>query len=404
MERVAPDAARGPCAGFRVVDFSTVVSGPLCTQILGDLGADVIKVETPRGDVSRMMGPPFREGGLTGMFAQFNRNKRSLVLDLKRDEAPAIAQRLACRADVVVQNFRPGVAERLGIGDDQLRPANPGLVYVAISGFGPDGPYVDLPAYDLVIQGLVGMMPAQGGEGRPSLMKSLLADKCTALTAASAAVAALLARERNGGAGQRVDVPMLDAFAAYALPDMILPEAFQPAEPRTAAGGLDIYRTWETADGHVVGIVIEDAQFQGLCRALGRTDLLDDPRFGSFLGRIQHADALMGLFEDELRKWPSAEFVRRAREHGAPFGPVNDVPDFFQDPQVRHNQTWQDVDDPEMGTLRYLRHPARYAETPASLRRRPPRLGEHTQIVLEEAGFEAAEISSWRDQGIIAQV
>ena len=197
MEHVGPDAARGPCRGFRVVDFSSVVSGPLCTQILGDLGADVIKVETPRGDVSRLMGPPFREGGLSGMFTQFNRNKRSVVLDLKRDGATVIAQRLARDADVVVQNFRPGVAERLGIGDADLRPDNPGLVYLAISGFGPDGPYSRHPAYDLVIQGLIGLMPSQGGDGAPALMKSLLADKCTALTAASAAVSALLARQRS---------------------------------------------------------------------------------------------------------------------------------------------------------------------------------------------------------------
>ncbi|MGH0030340.1 MAG: CaiB/BaiF CoA transferase family protein [Myxococcota bacterium] len=399
MEHVAPDAARGPCTGFRVVDFSTVVSGPLCTQILGDLGADVIKVETPRGDVSRYMGPPFRDGGLTGFFAQFNRNKRSVVLDLKRDEAAAIAQRLARDADVVVQNFRPGVAERLGIGDGDLRPQNPGLIYVAISGFGPDGPYLEQPAYDLVIQGLVGLMPAQGGDGAPTLMKSLLADKSTAMTAASAAVSALLARERNGGEGQRVDVPMIDAFAAYALPDMIVTESFQPAEPNPA--GLDIFRTWETADGYVVGIVIEDAQFAGTCRAMDREDLLEDERFGSFVGRIQHAEELFGVLEQELRKWPTAEFVERARAQGAPFGPVNDLPGFFADPQVRHNRTWEDVEDPETGTTRYLTHPVRYGKTPASLRLHPPRLGQHTQMVLQEAGFDAEQIEAWRTSGIV---
>lgn len=400
MEQVAPEAARGPCRGFRVVDFSTVVSGPLCTQILGDLGADVIKVETPRGDVSRLMGPPFRDGGLTGMFVQFNRNKRSVVLDLKRKEGVEIARRLARDADVVVENFRPGVAERLGIGDADLRPENPGLVYVAISGFGPDGPYRAQPAYDLVIQGLVGLMPAQGGDGTPALMKSLLADKCSALTAASAALAALLARERSGGRGQRVDVPMLDAFAAYALPDMIIRESFQPAEP--AEGGLDIYRTYETADGHVVGIVIEDAQFEAACRALERSDLIEDERYGSFLGRIQNADGLFELLERELRRWPTAEFVDRARAFGAPFGPVNDLAAFFADPQVRHNRTWEDVETPDAGTTRHLGHPVRYAETPASLRRHPPRLGQHTNEVLQEAGFDPGELRRWRGSGVIA--
>ena len=400
MEHTSPDGARGPCAGFRVVDFSTVVSGPLCTQILGDLGADVVKVETPRGDISRMMGPPFRDGGVTGFFTQFNRNKRSVVLDLKHAEAPAIARRLTRGADVVVQNFRPGVAERLGIGDADLRPGNPGLIYVSISGFGPDGPYVKHPAYDLVIQGLIGLMPSQGGDGAPTLMKSLLADKCTAMTAASAAVSALLARERNGGTGQRVDVPMLDAFAAYALPDMISTETFQPAEENSS--GLDIFRTWETADGHVVGLVIEDAQFQGMCRAIERTDLIEDERFSSFMGRIQNADEIFSLFEDELRKWSTAEFVSRAREFGAPFGPVNDLAGFFDDPQVRHNRTWEDVENPERGTTRYLNHPARYSETPASLRRHPPRLGQHTEEVLLEAGFDAVDLLKWRKLAIIS--
>ncbi|HXH28532.1 MAG TPA: CoA transferase, partial [Candidatus Polarisedimenticolia bacterium] len=209
------------------------------------------------------------------------------------------------------------------------------------------------------------------------------------------------ARARNGGAGQRVDVPMLDAFAAYALPDMILPETFQPAEPPPAVG-LDIYRTWETADGYVVGIVIEDAQFQGACRALEREDLLEDARYGNLLGRLQHAEALFGLFADEIRKWPTAAFVERAREHGAPFGPVNDLAGFFADPQVRHNHTWEDVEDPESGTLRYLRHPVRYATTPASLRRHPPRLGQHSQSVLEEAGFDERQIQRLRDLRVIS--
>jgi len=242
-------------------------------------------------------------------------------------------------------------------------------------------------------------MPSQGGDGAPTLMKSLLADKCTAMTAASAAVAALLDRERNGGTGQRVDVPMLDAFAAYALPDMITTESFQPAEENPT--GLDIFRTWETADGHVVGIVIEDAQFQGVCRALDRADLVEDDRFSTFMGRIQHATLLFDVFEGELRKWPTSEFVERARKFGAPFGPVNDLAGFFADPQVRHNRTWEDVENPEAGTTRYLNHPVRYANTPASLRRHPPRLGQHTEEVLQEAGFDSSELRKLRESSVI---
>jgi crotonobetainyl-CoA:carnitine CoA-transferase CaiB-like acyl-CoA transferase len=386
---------------MRVLDFSTVVSGPLCTQILGDLGADVLKVEAPRGDVSRYMGPPFRDGGLSGFFVQVNRNKRSLVLDLQHEDAADIARRIARGCDVVVQNFRPGVADRLGIGDAALRADNPGLIYVSISGFGPDGPYASYPAYDLVIQGLVGAMPIQGGDGPPVMMKSLVADKCTAMTAASAALAALLARERNGGRGQHIDVPMLDAFAAYLLPDLLVQESFQPKDPNPGPR-LDIHRTWETKDGHVVGIVIEDAQFQGVCRALDRTDMIEDERYASFMGRIQNAEELFGIFEAEIRKWPTGEFVERARKFGAPFAPANDLDAFIADPQVQHNRTWQDFEAPGSGTTRYLRHPVRYGETPASLRRHPPKLGQHTDEILAEAGFDEAAVRAGRESGVIA--
>ena len=212
-------SARGPMAGIRVIDFSTVVSGPLCSQILGDLGADVIKVEAPRGDSSRMMGFPFR-GGLSTLFTQFNRNKRALSINLKLPAGIEVARRLARSADVVLENYRPGVADRLGIGYDALSAENAGLVYVAISGFGPTGPYADLPAYDTVIQGLSGFMQVQGDEHDPKLVRGIAADKTTGITAAYATLAALLGRERNGGQGQRVEIPMLDAYAAFALPDV----------------------------------------------------------------------------------------------------------------------------------------------------------------------------------------
>jgi len=383
-----------------VIDFSTVVSGPLCTQILGDLGADVIKVEEPRGDFSRLAGPPFRDG-LSGFFAHFNRNKRSIVIDLKKERGQKLAADLSADADVVVENFRPGVADRLGIGCEALRLRNPRLVYVAISGFGPDGPYATLPAYDLVIQGLVGAMPGQGGEGDPVLLKTLIADKCAGMTAASAAVAALLARERRGGEGQRVDVPMLDAFAAFMLPDLVIPEAFVPSMPRTE-GSLDIFRTYETKDGHVVGIVIEDRQFKGLLKAINREDLIDKPEYKNVLDRIQRSDELFELLETEIRKWTTEELVARARANDAPFGPVNDLAAFFADPQVVHNRTFFEAEDPRAGGARYLRHPSRFSATPASFRRHPPRLGEHTDEVLAAAGLSTDAIANLRDEGSVA--
>jgi crotonobetainyl-CoA:carnitine CoA-transferase CaiB-like acyl-CoA transferase len=399
---VQPRAGRpaGPCDGIRVLDLSTVISGPFCTQALGDLGADVIKVEPPGGDPSRLSGAPFREPGFSGFLAQFNRNKRSLVLDLKREPARAAARRLAERADVLVENFRPGVAERLGLGWDQLRDANPGLVYVSICGFGSTGPHAGLPAYDHVIQALVGLMPTQGGDGPPRLVQGGVADKASALTALSGVLAALLARERQGGRGQRVEVPMIDAYAAFALPESMMSRSFPPLTSN-APGLNDVFRSFATADGFVVGLFLQDHQFEGLCRVLGRPDLAADARFATTAARFVHFRELAGALAEEIAKRPTAEFIRRAREEGAPFAPANDVDAFLADPQAAHNQTVLEVEDPRFGATRYLRHPVRYEATPATLRRHAPRLGEHTDEVLAEAGFTEREIAELRASGAL---
>ncbi len=396
MDQVAPDAARGPCTGIRVVDFSTVVSGPLCTQMLGDLGADVLKVETPGGDFSRNT-PPLREG-LSAFFAAFNRNKRSIQVNLKTDEGRELARRLCRDADVVVENFRPGVADRLGIGWKDLSPSNEKLVYVSINGFGPDGPYAEHPAYDLVIQGLVGVMPIQGGDGPPVLMRSLVADKCAAMTAANATLGALLHRERTG-VGQKIEVPMLDAFAAYLLPDLMVDRVLEPCPPMPPA--IDIYRTWKTKDGYVTGLVIQDSQFEGMCRAIEREDLLENPDYKTIIDRIVRANELFAMLEAEIEKWPTEEFIERARRHGVPFAPVQTVEGFFEDPQVQHSGVHFPTEDPHGGTTRMLRHPVRYGESPASLRRHPPRIGEHTDEILAEAGLDAEAAARLRKDGVV---
>ena len=391
----------GPCAGLRVIDFSTVISGPMCTMILGDLGADVIKVEAPRGDSSRMMGPPFK-GELSSMFAQFNRNKRSVVIDLKLPEGQAIAGHLADSADVVVHNFRPGVAERIGIDYERLVMRNPRLVYLAITGFGPEGPYVDQPAYDTVIQGLTGHMHLQGAGGTPTLIRSLVADKVSALTGAYGVLAALLARERTGQ-GQAVDVAMLDAFAAFILPDALLRDTFLPSDEWQSLPDISmIHRTWETADGHVVIMTVEDGQFQGLCRALEREDLIADERFSSLLMRIVYGMELLDTLSTELKKWPTVALLERARRFGAPLAPANSVQDFLNDPQVAANRTVFEAEDSRAGFIRYLRNPVRLPRTPPSLRRHPPRLGEHTDEVLREAGYTDEELRALRGQAAIA--
>ncbi|MHA7837936.1 MAG: CaiB/BaiF CoA transferase family protein [bacterium] len=396
-----PSAERGPCSGIRVLDFTSVISGPLCTQALGDLGADVIKVEPPMGESGRYSGAPFREPGFSGMLAQFNRNKRSLVVDLKSEGGRDLILDLAAKVDVVAENYRPHVMEGLGLGWESLHARHPGLIYLAINGFGNDGPYAELPAYDMVMQGLIGLMPEQGGEGPPRLVQGSVADKSTSLTAVNAVLAALLARERDPERrGQRVEVAMLDAYAAFALPEAMISRAFPPLEG-DAGSSADFFRCWETADGYVVGVIIQDTQFAGLCRALDRPDLAGDPRFEKMGPRFQHYSELVPLLAREIRLHESAPFLARARAEGAPFAPVNDVEGFLDDPHVRHRESVIEAEDPRFGRVRYLAPPIRFGRTPARIERHAPRLGEHTDEVLQELGIEPETIARLREAGTV---
>jgi len=401
MQRVAPGAERGPLAGFRVLDLTTVVSGPICTQYLGDLGADVIKLEPPGGDPQRRTTGAAR-AGVTGFFTQLNRNKRSIVVDLRTPEGSEIGSRLAARVDVLVENFRPGVADRLGLGWDALRVLNPRLVYAAISGFGPSGPYAQLPAYDNIVQGLTAMMPVQGGpDSPPRMFQSVVADKATGLAAGSAILAALLARERGAG-GQRIDVPMLDAYSAYMLPESLAPYAF-PEVPFSPNQGSKVFRNWKTRDGWVVGIVMQDSQWEALCRVIERPDLVSDPRFSTLEGRFKHIDAMHAEIEAGFARLDTSELVARARREGAPFGPVNDIRAFLADPQVAHSRTVFESIDAAGNATRYLAHAARYSQTPATLHRDPPPLGAQTdEILRDELGLSPGEITELRARAIVA--
>jgi len=370
----------------------------MCGRILGDLGADVVKLEAIDGDPLRLMPPVYR--GLSGYFAQYNRNKRAIAVDLKTEQGWKIAQRLATRVDVLIENFRPGVAHRLGLDYASLRRDNPGLIYASINGFGDDGPYASQPAYDSVIQGLVGFMPVQGTGDQPVPVRNPVVDKIAAMSAALSILAAFGHRYSNGGIGQRVNVRMLDAWAAFILPERMHNHVFQnPDAPQSQP--RDVFRVFDTSDGHVIGLIFQDNQFQGICQALGRADLRDDPRFADPLSRVLNIDHLHAALRNDIAALTTDQFLAKTRTHHVPFARVNDIDGFLADEQVCHNSTYFDVADHEFGPMRHLGFMAAFSATPFQLRRRPPKLGEHTDEVLTGLGYSTAAIDQLRAAGAI---
>jgi crotonobetainyl-CoA:carnitine CoA-transferase CaiB-like acyl-CoA transferase len=393
----------GPLAGIRVIDITSMITGPLCSQQLGDLGADVIKIEPTHGEISRWMSPP-QKAGLTGFYTQMNRNKRSLAVDLKNPEGIAIIKQLAATADIVVENFRGGVPDRLGIGYEALRKLNDRLIYVSITGFGPTGPYSHKPAYDPLAQGLVGMMHIQGMPfgGKPQLIQSAIVDKTTATTAAGVAMAALYARDRPGGTGrgQRVDVPMIDAWATNSLADMMPVDSFVPNDMQDPAP-LAVLRTFETSDGFVVGMALQDNHFQNLCIALECTELLEREGMRNIGERINDFGPWLDAIGEVMKRFTTEDLLSRLDALGVPFGPVKTVREFAEDPQAKHNRTIFDAEHPEAGMMRYVRYPGHLSATPAALYRHPPRLGEHSAEILRDAGYSEEDIERLVSTGVI---
>ncbi|MCB1841657.1 MAG: CoA transferase [Halioglobus sp.] len=403
MDITLDTGPRGPLTGIRVIDITSMITGPLCAQQLGDLGADVIKIEPLHGEIARWMAPP-QAAGLSGFYAQLNRNKRSLALDLKNPEGIEVIRRLAAKADILVENFRGGVPDRLGIGYAALSALNDRLIFVSITGFGPTGPYATRPAYDPIAQGLVGGCFIQGMPfgGKPQLIQSAIVDKTTAITAAGVATAALYARDRPGGTGrgQRVDVPMIDAWAANSLPDMVPVDTFVPNDMPDPAP-LAVLRTFATTDGYVVGMALQDNHFRGLCEALECTELLTTPGMGTLGERVTDFKPWLDAIEKVMANFSTEELLKRLDAADVPFGKVKTIREFAEDPQARHNRTLFEVEHPEAGTMRYVRYPGHFSDTPASLHKHPPRLGEHSADVLREAGYDDAEIERMTDSGVV---
>jgi crotonobetainyl-CoA:carnitine CoA-transferase CaiB-like acyl-CoA transferase len=390
----------GPLAGIRVVDLSSMLSGPWATMILADQGADVIKVEEPtRGDHTRSLSN--RHQGFSAQFLNLNRNKRSVALDLKQSEGRDLLKRLAATADVLVQNFRPGVVERLGIDEAAIRAVAPHIVYVSISGFGESGPYAGKPTYDPIIQALSGLTSVQGGSdaARPRLIRTVLPDKLTAVTAAQAITSALVGRLKSGK-GQHVRLSMLDAVLAFLWASDMSAQTFvgQEVDVRTTASFIDLI--YETANGFMTVAVMTDKEWAALARALGRPQWLEDERFKTPARRDQNIDQRLQMTQDVLKTRTTEEWLERLEAEGVPCAPVLTRDQVIAHPQVLAGKVLMESDHPVVGRIRQTRAAARFSATPTELRFGAPRLGEHTAEILGELGLSRQDIAALRSRGV----
>ena len=390
----------GPLTGVRVVDCTTVVLGPWAAQQLGDLGADVVKIEPPEGDTTRQLGP-MRNPGMGAFYLAVNRNKRSIVLDLKQDSARQVLRRLAEGADVLLHNYRPQAARRLGMSYETFRAINPGIVYVGTYGFRAAGPYGDKPAYDDIIQAASGLTSLQASLfGEPKYVPTIVADKTSSMTVLVAVLAALYHKARTGE-GQEVEVPMLESMAAWVMVEHLYGETFVP--PIESVGYkrvLNRYRRpFKTKDGYLAILPYTDQNWRDFFTIVGRQDLLDDPRFKTLGTRLKHIEILYEELGKIATTRTSAEWLVELDRRNIPGMVVNSLESLLRDPHLEATGFWQIMEHPTEGTLRLPGIPAAYSKTPASIRRLPPRLGEHSVEILREAGFTANEIDAMLKSG-----
>jgi crotonobetainyl-CoA:carnitine CoA-transferase CaiB-like acyl-CoA transferase len=391
----------GPLHGFRVIDLTTMISGPLATMTLADQGAEVIKIEHPEGgDHSRQVTG--RRGGFAASFLNNNRGKKSVTLNLKDPRGVEGALRLCETADVFVQNFRPGVAERIGLGEAAVRAVRPDIVYTSIAGFGFTGDWARKPVYDPLIQALSGLASVQGGGSRPRLVRTILPDKLTAIQTAQAITAALLARTRTGE-GSHVRVSMLDTVLAFLWSSDMAGYTFVGDEPPPATGDdaqSFVELIYRTADGWMAVSAHTDSTWAGLTAAVGRPDWREDPRFATVTAREENKPARLELTQEALLADTTDNWMRRLGAHDVPCAPVLTRDEVWSHPQVLANDTVIELDHPQAGRIRQARTPARFSATPPGAPRPARRLGEDTRAVLAQAGYDDATIADMIAQGI----
>ncbi|MEY4157662.1 MAG: hypothetical protein RL743_157 [Actinomycetota bacterium] len=388
-----------PLTGIKVVDMSTMISGPLTAMMLADYGADVIKIESPgQGDLMRYLGT--QKNGLTGLFHLNNRGKRSINLNVKSKEGLEILTKLIAQADVFVQNYRPGAMERLGLGYEDVKKFNPGIIYVSISGYGPDGPNSHRRVYDNVIQAASGVASVQSdpGTGKPQMLRNLACDKVTSYTAMQSICAALFARERGTVQGQHIVLAMLDAAVSFLWPDAGMDATVLDDDAiRMPTLGAN-YNVTVLEDGYCASSAVSDVEFKGLWAALGRPELADDPRFSTAAARSQNAGELVKTMKELSSQTKLADFLRVAEEHDLPASPVNSIADLPNDAQIKNNKIFVERTHPVMGKVREVRPAARFSDTQLRVSAPAPMRGEHSDDIVREIGLDPVAL---REAGAI---
>ena len=443
-----PEHPPGPLAGIRVCDLSTVLAGPYCTMLLADLGADVVKVEPPEGDGTRRWGPPWAGTpelgvtyppgdpraepayrGETAYYLAINRNKRGIRLDLKTEPGREVLRRLLARSDVLVENYRIGGLARLGFSDDELEQLNPRLVHLAISGFGRDGPYAERPGYDFIVQAMSGLMSITGARdrdgGEPTKVGVAVVDLATGMLGAVAVLAALLGRERLGrerlgceheaapvhgvqaaasaaARGQRIDISLFESTIAWLANQAAnyLVGGVVPGRLGNEHPNITPYETFRTADGSIAVAVGSDRQWPRFCEAIGMPELGEDGRFATNGTRVEHRDELRRILAERFAMRPSADWIAELLGADVPCGPINDLAALFADPQVAARRMVETVPHPTLGELRTTGIPFKLSATPGSVRTAPPLLGQHTDEVLAELGFDPSERDRLHTAGV----
>ncbi|MEX2599472.1 MAG: CaiB/BaiF CoA-transferase family protein [Dehalococcoidia bacterium] len=409
-----PIASSGPLKGIRVLDLTRILSGPFCTMLLADLGAEVIKIEQPgTGDPARgngpFLNPPGEDTGQTysTYFMSINRGKRSIAIDLTKPKGKELLLQMAEKADVLIENFRPGAMQRLGLGYDAFKERNPRLIVASISGFGQDGPYAARPALDVIVQGMGGMLSITGEPGRGPVRPGASIGDITAALFATVAVQSALLERHQSGEGQYIDVSMLDcqvaimenAFMRYFALDQI-PQRIGTRHPSSTP-----FQAFETVDGHVVVAIMGGStdQWPLFCAAIERPDLIDDERYINGWGRTQHYDELIPIIEEAMKSKTTAEWVEILSGMGVPVGPVQNIAEVAQDPQVNHRGMFVEMDHPALGKVKFTGNPIKMSRTPSGPSAVPPLLGQHTKDVLADLlGMPETDVEGLASDGVVA--